>query len=607
MALTILPALQEIFAATDASDSPLEEIELAGRLHAAIGDLGARPPDVRKGAFAVIGALEFQRKRLHATPTWDMYWQPLGSIGNQSFPDVAIVDDEILTDWIARSSALAHPVLRARFSDLAWEIGRYRRNQARQAGTELPQNPGVGLARQAIDSYLDAIERRLVPEHLHAWFTLSRAIELAASISDPIRIERAKEVLFDFQAACRASDPKYIFWPFDDIVWEHARVLALTEHEKAAIVAELERVLALRSDISDPQSFDPFTAQDAADRLRRWRTAASETAEAERAASTAGLALERISAEASSLTATAWLSQLLRRYHEAGDATGAARVEQQIRDRAPGVEGEMRRISVPLEITHEEVVAYADRVAGESLSQGFRNFAVAGTVGEEGLREMLRRSITDAPLFSAIPISIYGADGFPVAEIGSIEGDIEGRTLEQGARHIGFYAPFLNVILAHIVEKHGLDLERFISWLSQSPVFLAERMPLIREGLAAWFAEDFVKEVHVLVPQIEAATRELLSKIGGSVRRPDPHHGGFRAIGLGEVLTDPIFQRTVPPDIRFYLRVLYADSRGINLRNIVAHGLASPELFGRGVGNWVVHSLVLLGNLRMEGESSPQD
>lgn len=612
MAITVLPTLQEILAAADASEAPLEEIELAGRLNAAIADLRDFPIDVRRGAFAAVGSLQFQRKRLHSTETWEMYWQPLGSMtapggATQNFPDVALVDDEILADWATRSDALRHPVLRARFADLAWEIGHYRRKQAREAGrpaAELPKGPAVDLAWRAIDSYLDSIERRLVPDDLPAWFMLSRAIELAAAVSNPARLERAKRVLFEFQAACRAEDPKYIFWLFDDIVWEQQRALALTDTEKLAIIAELERILALRANASDPQMFDPFTAQDAADRLARWRTRSGETAEAERAAATAGLALERVATEASSLTAIAWLSQLLRRYHEAGDAAGAARVEQQIRERAPGIPGEMKNISVPLEISREELLAFADQMAGADLTEAFKNFAAVGVVGEDRSRKRLERWQANAPVFSLIPMSIVGADGFPVAEIGSIEGDIEGRTFEQGARHIGFFAPFLNVILARVVEKHGLDLERFMAWLAESHVFLPERMPLIREGLAAWFAEDYVKAVHVLVPQIEAATRELLSKIGGSVRRPDPHHGGFRVIGLGDVLSDEIFRRTVPNDIRFHFRVLYADSRGLNLRNIVAHGLAAPELFDRGVGNWVLHSMVLLGNLRVRREGS---
>jgi hypothetical protein len=600
VAVSISPVLQEIVEAADAGEAPLDENELAGRLNASItADIRSLPLDQRRGALSLIGGLQFQRKRLHGNPTWDMYWQPLisftteGGVVHHS-PDVALIDEEIRADWNTRSEGFQHPVLRARFADLAWTIGRYQRGR-----------PAVAAAWRAIDSYLNAVERHLVADDLHAWFMLARAIELALSVSDSARAARAKRVLFDFQAHCRDQNSTYVFWPFDDIVWEHADALALTDQEKAAIIGELERILALRANQSDPQMFDPSNAQDAADRLGRWRTRAGESTEAARAASTAGQALEHAATLASSLTATAWLSQLLRRYHDAGDDAGAARVERQIRARAHEIPDDMRTVSVPFNIPPEDLQALTERVAGEDLSQAFKNFAAVGIVGEQSIRAQLETMIQNAPVFSAIPMSIVGSDGFPAAEIGPVEGDIEGRMFEQGARHIGIYAPFLNIMLARIREKHRLDLERFMAWLADSPVFVSGQMPLVRDGLAAWFACDYVKSIHVLVPQVEAATRELLSKLNGSVRRPDPNNGGFRVLGFGEVLSDEIFRSKVPSDLRFHLRVLYQDSRGINLRNILAHGLAATDLFGRGVGNWVIHTIVLLGNLRITREPPP--
>ncbi len=41
---------------------------------------------------------------------------------------------------------------------------------------------------------------------------------------------------------------------------------------------------------------------------------------------------------------------------------------------------------------------------------------------------------------------------------------------------------------------------------------------------------------------------------------------------MGVVLTDEHFVIKMPADIRFHLRVLYADHRGFNIRNDLAHG-----------------------------------
>ena len=66
---------------------------------------------------------------------------------------------------------------------------------------------------------------------------------------------------------------------------------------------------------------------------------------------------------------------------------------------------------------------------------------------------------------------------------------------------------------------------------------------------------------------------------------------------MGAVLSHKSFVTGFPSDFRFHLRALYTDPRGINLRNQVAHGLAPYVLFGRGLGNWVVQSLLPLGSL----------
>jgi lysyl-tRNA synthetase class 1 len=68
---------------------------------------------------------------------------------------------------------------------------------------------------------------------------------------------------------------------------------------------------------------------------------------------------------------------------------------------------------------------------------------------------------------------------------------------------------------------------------------------------------------------------------------------------MGAVLSHKSFVAGFPSDFRFHLRALYTDPRGINLRNQVARGVAPHALLRRGLGNWVVHSLLLLGSLHL--------
>jgi lysyl-tRNA synthetase class 1 len=476
------------------------------------------------------------------------------------------------------------------------------RDKADAAATVRPDPENASVA---VNAYLEAVERRLTDNVFDAWSAIGRAVELAASIRDDEQMQRAKSAAFAYQEACERDDPTYPFWLCDDILWEQRKALELTADEKAVEVAALSRVLLLRANASDPCRFDPHSAQDAADRLARWHRLLGSEAEARSAANAAGLAMETAAEQVPVLSAIAILERQAARYRNAGDDVAAARVEAAIRRRAPDAKGELKRFSTTYEIPKEELDAWTHKVAGATFEEGLPLVVGSNLISKERCEAAVRRLAEASPLQAHIPISIMRDDGFSGAVIGSVDEDLDSRAIHHGATLLAASAPFLNVSLTRFREKHGVDLDRLISWLAQSPLFPEPRLKLLREGLAAWFAEDWVKAIHVLLPQTEAALRDLLAKLGGAVMRPDRHHGGFQAIGLGEVVSDEIFRAKVPEAMRFHLKVLLHDPRGINLRNEFAHGLAACELFDRGIANWIVHLIIMLGILRLQS-SAPE-
>lgn len=617
MGLVVPLELQEVLVAADADPAPVDEMKLAGSLVAALGKDRSLTLEERRGAFAEIEALRFQRPLGSDRPsTWGIYWSELASGTTKDggvfySPDIAQVDEEIVAHWISRSAAAKNPVCRARFADLAWEIGRYLRKQTPSDGAqakapfvlEIP----VSLAHRAIDAYLDAVGLGVAEDEFHAWQFLDRAIGLAAAINDAARIARSKTALFAHYHKVEGVGGKFMWWRFDDLAWEHRQVLAMTPEDKTFVIGVLERALARHADLSDTESFDPHWATGAADRLARRLAEAGDQEAARHALKTAGAAFEEAAKKASGLLALAWLEDLIPRYRNAGMTEDAARVERTIRERAKEAEKEIKRVEVPVEIPKEELDQWADRVASDSLESALTHLAAACLIHEDSARDRLKDMAEKAPLMAHMPIAILGADGFTRAKVGSIEGDLDGRAIMHAADLFNWHAPFLHVALERIKAKHGMALDALVASFSDAPLFPVTREPLLKEGLAAWLAEDYVKAIHVLVPQLEAALRDLLAGLGAPVQRPNAKTGGFEVIGMGAVLNHGAFQTGVPKDLRFHLRALYCDPRGINLRNHLAHGLAHPQLFGRGVCNWVVHSLLLVKTLRFRQSSAGED
>src|ERR1700735_2828022 len=134
--ISVPSALDPLLIEMDDPDKPIDEIELAGRLQAALGDGKDLTESERRGAFAEIEGLHFQRAHDAERRTWGIYWNELASAttvdGKQIYrPDVAQVDSDILAHWISQAESATNAVLRARFADLAWEIGRYVKAESR--------------------------------------------------------------------------------------------------------------------------------------------------------------------------------------------------------------------------------------------------------------------------------------------------------------------------------------------------------------------------------------------------------------------------------------------------------------------------------------------
>jgi lysyl-tRNA synthetase class 1 len=59
------------------------------------------------------------------------------------------------------------------------------------------------------------------------------------------------------------------------------------------------------------------------------------------------------------------------------------------------------------------------------------------------------------------------------------------------------------------------------------------------------------------------------------------------------------------PNVTLHFLAMYADSRGMNLRNEIAHGLISADAFYWHLGNLIIHSLMIVGLWKEFGAAAP--
>lgn len=63
----------------------------------------------------------------------------------------------------------------------------------------------------------------------------------------------------------------------------------------------------------------------------------------------------------------------MQRYRQLGMPAEAARIERKVRELAPAVAGEMKVVSVDLEISEEDLKKFVEEISGQTLMEGAMN------------------------------------------------------------------------------------------------------------------------------------------------------------------------------------------------------------------------------------------
>ena len=115
-------------------------------------------------------------------------------------------------------------------------------------------------------------------------------------------------------------------------------------------------------------------------------------------------------------------------------------------------------------------------------------------------------------------------DGRAVAEIDPA--DAEGKLLRQVYQDVQFRNTFLQLGMDHLFEKHSVGPHELFARVIESPVWHERRHPILRRGIEAYFANDPIVAVHILVVEIENAVRILAAGLGLALQKQN-RMGGF--------------------------------------------------------------------------------
>lgn len=596
--LAIPKALEAVISEFDSRTSAYDTFEVESALNVARRALVDPTAEEAYGAWAEVLAFALVAGE-HGEKPWGTTFGPMGSGTTKDgqivyFPDITQATPVVLEHWADRTTQVKAPVLVARYNDLVWDLSKLMASQ----------RPAVGHAHSAIDAYV-AIAAQADREIVESFDAASRALTLALQINDTARRHLARKTILSLHQ--RAIAENSMWWQAHDLLFDQPKA-GLTDDERDTIIADIEAVLARVSDQSNPSTFDPHATESAANKLIDHYRSIRRSDEVHRLLLTVARTFEHFGSLADPMLASMVYQTSMDAYRQAGLRADEARLLSLIEKANLDSIDQMAPIEYRREIPKEEVETFIAGIVGKTKEETLHQLARAFLIHVSDIEATMARMTKSSPLLAMIQQTKLDGERI-VAHIGSVEDDPVGRTIHHAQEAMGLSTPWLGWTMHAAMERQGLTAADFVEWMNRAGVFRDET--LLTDGVEAWLAEDYLKAIHILVPQVEAGFRTMVGKCGRPTTKAHPQMPQARmVITMGEILFHKDTPEALGPegnDLVLHMRALYVDPRGHNLRNDVAHGLLERKDIHAGIMLWVIHSLMLIGAWLTPVEEAQQD
>lgn len=523
----------------------------------------------------------------------DSYFKPLYIFDETVFPKLEDISLEAIQYWISRAESTENIVLKARYADLVWNFSKLF-----QSEVEKP----FRFAILAIDSYLEIVEKHTIDEQLIINEYLIRALKLAKKLN-------LKDKTSDIQATMifvenQIDEDEFIgLWgnSFDELILEKS---SITEEQKTEIIQLIHtRLERLIKKSESPESNEDYwdAIEYGTRKLAKYYFLNGDTETVLKLLT----ALENVidNSRSQFFVKDYRYKRLYDLYQEVQITSQNGRLLLKIEEASKESLPILQSISSEHSLTKSEVDQFVGAFISENLEDDIMliasHFIPKIDEHEKRIAERKANGIGIlSQFFDPVPIN---KDGMPKTRLDlSIKED---RVANEMNISIPIQAQFLGFIIPRLIESHDLTPEKFAEQLSDTPIHSKEDIQFLVSGINSYFAKDYIAMIHIIIPYIEATLRNVVKEIGLSTYKPNKK-SGYDAILLGDILSiEQMKNNVLGEDIHFYFKLVLNDARGLNLRNVVAHGLGTQSMFNLANANILIHILMILSCIKSESSS----
>jgi hypothetical protein len=518
------------------------------------------------------------------TGTWNSYF---GSPGAQQMDGTFVekiplekITPEIIAYWKKRVNDSRHPVLKARYAGLVWEL------ELQVCGRKPNFNE---LAVPYMENLLATVTNENITSFSGRRIKLARVLNLAVRTKNEALRKAAIDAVFRFQNTT-AEDTRAATWraSFDLLIVpgivkvggsQYSIIMNTLEHwfDKAVNGAEGGIDLSAAEAV-----FEPLFNQ-----YLKGKNDTSLQSVLERFQN----CIDKKIVLSSAAEGMHWLEKMKKYYRKANDQVKLQAVLVRLQDAGPRLISEMKKVGSEQTFDKDSVDHFVEGVFALPLQRIF--FVLPASFILDSEKVMNEKKQNGIHISDIVSTSTYTGDGRKLATIGSIDDDVKGRMIREMQTQITLSTIFLHFVFTVGRERNILTADAFMDFVKKSTVISADRYSILHRAFDAWINKDYLVFLHLTIPQIEAACLQIVKNADSPIQKEN-RNGGYNVLVLGDLLRESSLLNALGQHGVDYYTAVFSDPRGFNLRNEVAHGLRDSEGFDEGAANVTLIALLHL-------------
>ena len=538
--------------------------------------------------------LAFKLQEAHNVDAWGTAFGPISHIlqldgsfvDNPKFEEIT---HDAIRYWELRYNHVSNPVIKLQYMGLIYTFKKLITNiDCDNTFLEL-------YARAIIDASKDAYELPLISTSIHLPIAMDIAKQLTFLLPD-VKNEflRHTNNAKDTHIGVWLS---YIDYMIKNISDKHL----FNTTEKTDLVAIIEHRLSILMN-KDPngdgeEKLNPFDIEKVCLCLAQYYKQVNNRTDKERVIHCIETAFRAIIPQGNPMQQMMWLQEIQKCYFAYGMTNNATALYSEIQSASTSAKSVLELHAEEIVIPKELIDALIVEIINGTPDDIFTHYVEKFTLKHNDATDFVHEQAMN-PLANIMGTMILSEKGLPLSKIGIPSYDKEGNEYAFGAKLIDRYAIVMRNVVEILIKKNIFTHESIVTHIMASDLIDADRDFIIKQGVTLYLDKDYITACHILIPQIEHAICNLALKLGIQALRMQPSGNGYMVQLMDKLFDIPEMHDFIGEDKIFYLRTLLTEQRGLNLRNLLCHGLINPIYYDVTKADRIIHTLLLIGGLK---------